>query len=181
MSVNNTSRKTSAYLSIGSNKGETVKNLCLAIQTLKKKQGVRLIKVSSFYKTAPQNYTDQDWFVNAALKIETTHSPEALLELLKEIEGRLDKDGKPFRFGPRIIDLDIIFFGNKIIKTDRLELPHPRMHERCFVLLPLCDIDKDLVHPVSGQTTGELLKQIETDDTQAVIPLDQEETREIFY
>ena len=115
------------------------------------------------------------------MKIETTHSPEALLELLKEIEGRLDKDGKPFRFGPRIIDLDIIFFGNKIIKTDRLELPHPRMHERCFVLLPLCDIDKDLVHPVSGQTTGELLKQIETDDTQAVIPLDQEETREIFY
>ncbi len=172
---------TTAYLSIGSNKGNKKENLSRAIQCLEKEDRIRVTGVSGFYRTAPQNYTDQDWFVNAALKVATLCGPEALLDLLKSIETVLDKDGKPFRFGPRVIDLDIIYFDTMELKTDRLELPHPRMHERCFVLKPLCDIAKDLAHPVLKLTTDELLQQIKTDEDQAVIPLAQEEPNEIFY
>jgi len=169
------------YLSIGSNKGHKAKNLSRAIECLEKEEGIQVEKVSGFYRTAPQNFTDQDWFVNAALKVQTTSTPEGLLDRLKAIESALDKDGKPFRFGPRVIDLDIIYFDNLVFKTERLELPHPRMHERCFVLRPLCDIAQGLVHPLLHQTADELLQQIETDKSQAVMPLDQEEISEIFY
>jgi 2-amino-4-hydroxy-6-hydroxymethyldihydropteridine diphosphokinase len=174
-----------AYLSIGSNKGNKAENLSRAVQCLEKEVQVSVKAVSGFYRTAPQNYTDQDWFVNAAVKVKTSCSPEALLDLLKDIEQFLDKDGKPFRFGPRIIDLDIIFYNDLVLKTKRLELPHPRMHERCFVLRPLSDISEDqvhpVVHPVLHLTPYELLQQIKTDENQAVMPLDQEETSEIFY
>ncbi|MDD9304748.1 MAG: 2-amino-4-hydroxy-6-hydroxymethyldihydropteridine diphosphokinase [Desulfobacter sp.] len=170
-----------AYLSIGSNRGNKLKNLSLAIQCLEKDKGFKVDQVSNFYKTAPQNYTDQDWFINAAVKIATLYTPKILLDQLKLIEKKLDKEGKPFRFGPRIIDLDIIYYSNLVIKTKDLELPHPRMHERCFVLKPLCDIGKTQIHPILGLGPDELLKQIQTDQAQAVIPLDQEEIREIFY
>ncbi len=170
-----------AYLSIGSNRGNKPENLSRAIRYLEKDEGIEVEKVSGFYKTAPQNFTDQDWFVNAALKVMTSYAPQTLLEKLKAIESILDKDGKPFRFGPRIIDLDIIYFDNLVLKTERLELPHPRMHERCFVLRPLCDIAQDLVHPLLDRTADELLQQIKTDESQAVNPLDEEEVREIFY
>ena len=170
-----------AYLSIGSNKGRKANNLDQAVACLRQEEKIRVDRVSGYYRTAPQNYTDQDWFVNGALKISTLFSPEALLDCLKALELHLDKDGKPFRFGPRIIDLDIIYYDNLVLKTETLELPHPRMHQRCFVLRPLCDIAKDLVHPLLNKTVDELLQQIETDESQAVIPLDQEETSEIFY
>lgn len=170
-----------AYLSIGSNKGDKKENLAKAIARLDQEADLRVKAVSLFYRTAPQNYTDQDWFVNAALKVETRHNPESLLDLLKVIEQALDSEGKPFRFGPRAIDLDIIYFDNVILKTDRLEIPHPRMHERCFVLRPMCDIGENSVHPILKQTPVELLQQIETLENQEVIPLDQEENHEIFY
>lgn len=170
-----------AFLSIGSNKGDKSDNLIQAIQRLDQEVDLRVKAVSRFYRTAPQNYTDQDWFVNAALRVETRRNPETLLDLLKEIEQTLDSEGKPFRFGPRTIDLDIIYFDSVILKTDRLEIPHPRMHERCFVLRPMCDIGEDAVHPIYKETPGELLKQIETLENQEVIPLDQEENHEIFY
>lgn len=164
-----------AYLSIGSNKGNKIGNLKRALDRLDKDKGICVDGVSAFYKTAPQNYTDQDWFVNAALKIKTLYSPGQLLDRLKIVEGELDKDGKPFRFGPRIIDLDIIYYGDRVVKTERLELPHPRAHQRCFVLKPLCDIARTKLHPTLNQTTDEMLKQIETDEGQAVIALAQEE------
>lgn len=172
-----------AYLSIGSNKGNKIENLARALNCLRSDEGIEVDAkgVSELYRTAPQNYTDQDWFVNGALKITTSHSPDILLDRLKAVEQELDKEGKPFRFGPRIIDLDIIYYDDRIMKSERLELPHPRMHERCFVLKPLCDIAVNKVHPVLNKTTDELLKQIETDESQAVIPLAQEEIREIFY
>ena len=175
-----TGTTTPAYLSIGSNMGDKLVNLSRAIRCLENRDDIHVEKVSGFYKTAPQNYVDQDWFVNAALKINTTLSPETLLTVLKEIEKEQDKDGKPFRFGPRKIDLDIIFYGNQVMATDTLEIPHPRMHERNFVLTPLCDLDSNLVHPVKKMTVGELLKNL-PNDNQAVIALDEEEIREIFY
>ena len=96
------------YLSIGSNIGDKKQNLKNAITRLHKLNKIEVIEVSSFYKTQPQNYTDQDWFVNAALKIKTLLDPQGLLAVLKAVEKELDRDGKPFRFGPRIIDLDIV-------------------------------------------------------------------------
>ncbi len=172
---------TPAYLSIGSNMGDKLANLCDAVKRLEKIDGISVAGISDFYKTAPQNFVDQDWFINAALKIYTDFSPEALLAVFKEIEKEQDRDGKPFRFGPRKIDLDIIFYGNTVMVTDTLEIPHPRMHERNFVLTPLCDLDPNLVHPVKKKTVSELLKHLPIDDSQAVIALDKEEIREIFY
>jgi len=161
-----------AYLSIGSNKGDKKENLNQAIDCLNSHKMVRVKAVSSFYRTQPQNFEDQDWFINAALKVETQVEPEALLEILKTIELSLDKEGKPFRFGPRIIDLDIIFFQNLVLKTDHLEIPHPRMQDRCFVLRPMCDIGADAIHPVFNKTPEQLLKKVETQQSQEVILLD---------
>ncbi len=163
-----------AYLSIGSNKGDKKKNLEGAIGLLQAHDKIDVKDVSQFYQTQPQNFTDQDWFVNAAVKIVTSLEAEDLLSALKDLEQFLDKDGKPFRFGPRIIDLDIIYYGNMIIKTERLELPHPRMHERCFVLIPMCDIGAHEIHPVLKESADELLKKIEKQESQEVILLDEE-------
>ncbi len=161
-----------AYLSIGSNKGDKKENLNLAIDCLEHHTLIRVLAVSSFYKTQPQNFEDQDWFVNAALKVETQAAPEELLEILKLIELSLDKEGKAFRFGPRMIDLDIIYYQNQIVKTKYLDIPHPRMQERCFVLRPLCDIGADTLHPVLDKTPEQLLKIIEKQTRQEVILLD---------
>ncbi len=163
-----------AYLSIGSNVGDKKKNLDDAISLLDRHDKIDVVAVSSFYKTQPQNYLDQDWFVNAALKIETKLKPEQLLAAIKNLEKNLDKNGKAFRFGPRIIDLDIIYYENLILKTDLLEIPHPRMHERCFVLTPICDIGAHEMHPVLKLRSDELLKKIEKTETQKVILLDKE-------
>jgi len=162
------------YLSIGSNVGNKKKNLENAIARMNSHGEIDVEKVSLFYKTEPQNYADQDWFVNAALKIKTILKPDALLNVLKTLEKDLDKDGKPFRFGPRIIDLDIVYYDDLILKTDCLEIPHPRMHERCFVLIPICDIGAQTIHPVLHLRSEELLKKLEKQETQKVILLDEE-------
>ena len=101
-----------AYLSIGSNIGEKSRHLDNAVTRLDRSDKIDVIKVSSFYKTQPQNYTDQEWFVNAALKIKTQLKPEKLLSTIKNLEKELDKEGKSFRFGPRVIDLDIIYYDD---------------------------------------------------------------------
>lgn len=162
------------YLSIGSNVGNKPDNLKRAISILDQESDIEVVETSSFYQTEPQNYTDQDWFVNAALKIKTGLHPEDLMAVLKNIENNLDKDGKPFRFGPRIIDLDIIYYDDLIFKTRHLEIPHPRMHERCFVLIPICDIGARTLHPILNVRSDELLKKIEKQETQKVILLDKE-------
>ncbi|MCF8092342.1 MAG: 2-amino-4-hydroxy-6-hydroxymethyldihydropteridine diphosphokinase [Desulfotignum sp.] len=171
-----------AFLSIGSNKGDKTANLHLAIACLDTHEQIQVSAVSKFYKTQPQNFSDQDWFVNAAVKICcSTADPLALLTMLKQIESCMDKQGKPFRFGPRKIDLDIIYFDDRVLKTDEIEIPHPRMHERHFVLRPMCDIDPGAIHPVFSMTTEALFRKIEKQKDQVVIPLDEEETGEVFY
>ena len=163
-----------AFISIGSNVGDKKKNLETAIECLDSDDRISVDSVSRFYRTQPQNFTDQDWFVNAALKIRTSLLPRELLGVLKQMESRIDKEGKPFRFGPRVIDLDIILYEDTVMKNDVLELPHPRMHERCFVLIPLCDIGAETIHPVLGLRSDELLKKIEKSEAQEVIPLEEE-------
>ena len=163
-----------AYLSIGSNIGDKKKNLNEAADLLNNHDKIEVLLVSSFYKTEPQNFIDQDWFVNAALKIKTVLNPEDLIAVIKNLEKDLDKDGKPFRFGPRIIDIDIVYYDNLVLKTRHLEIPHPRMHERCFVLIPICDIGAQTIHPVLNLRSDELLNKIKIQKTQKVILLDEE-------
>ena len=174
MNIKNKNWEHSVYLSIGSNIGDKKRNLDDVINLLDKHEEIEVISISSFYMTEPQNFKDQDWFLNAALKIKTGLGPEDLLVIFKQFEKTMDKDGKVFRFGPRTIDLDIIYYDDLVIKTETLEIPHPRMHERCFVLVPLCDIASEEIHPVFNLRSDELLRNIEQQKTQKVILLKEE-------
>lgn len=132
-----------AYLSLGSNIGDTRENILRAYDYLEKHQGIKILKKSSFYKTAPVGYEAQEDFLNAAILIETTLDPYELLEYCHKIEKKL-KRKRIIRWGPRTIDIDILLFDALTIDDDRLIIPHPRMHERAFVLEPLKELKKDI-------------------------------------
>ena len=151
-----------AYIGIGSNLGDKVKQCKKAISKILKVDHHQLLAKSSFFKTQPVGYTSQDWFVNAVIKIETDLEPFDLLRTLKTIESQLGRT-KTFRWGPRMIDLDILFFDDWEIKTEDLQIPHPNLSERQFVLVPLAEIDRNLLHPGLQKTIGELLEKIEGD------------------
>ncbi|MFZ0134134.1 MAG: 2-amino-4-hydroxy-6-hydroxymethyldihydropteridine diphosphokinase [Desulfobacterales bacterium] len=159
-----------AIISIGSNLGDKLENCRQAIASLRSLGQTSVSACSRFYKTAPVDYLDQDWFVNAAVKITTRLEAFRLLQALQEIQRRAGRRGDPVRFGPRIIDLDIIFFDAAVIETPELRIPHPRMHKRRFVLQPICDIDPAIIHPVLKKDIRMLLDQLE-DDAQGVEPL----------
>ena len=159
-----------AIISIGSNIGDKLANCKRAISALGGLEGIKDISCSQFYRTAPVDYLDQDWFVNAALQIKTTLAPKELLSALQLIQRQAGRLKDPIRFGPRIIDLDIIFYDSLIINSAELVIPHPRMHKRRFVLQPICDIDPAFVHPVFQKEIQTLLDQL-PDKTQSVEPL----------
>ncbi|MFO7753680.1 MAG: 2-amino-4-hydroxy-6-hydroxymethyldihydropteridine diphosphokinase [Desulfobacteraceae bacterium] len=165
-----------AYISMGSNMGDRAANLRRAADMLDQSGPVLFKDRSGFYMTEPVDYTDQEWFVNGVLKVETALDPFELLDLLKKIENAMGQFQKKIRFGPRIIDLDILYYSDRVIKNDILEIPHPRMHKRYFVLRPLYDIDRDVLHPVLKKTPGELLDNIKGKDreNQKIIPLREE-------
>ncbi len=131
------------YLALGSNMGDRVRNLSQAIEALKQKESVRWILASSFYESAPVGFEDQPDFINAVVKVETGLSPLELLAVTQAIESELGRE-KTVRWGPRIIDVDILLYGKEKICEERLVIPHPRMSERAFVLLPLGEIASDL-------------------------------------
>ena len=162
-------KKHIAYISIGSNIGNKIDQCYKAIVELTN-PNISILKAKScFYTTEPVDYTDQDWFVNSVVKIETHLDPEGLFQQLKRIETEAGRKGDTVRFGPRIIDLDILIYNNRIIDTPLLKIPHPRMHERRFVLKPFCDIDPDKVHPVLNRDMRYLLNTL-SDQGQRVIP-----------
>ncbi|MFH1981075.1 MAG: 2-amino-4-hydroxy-6-hydroxymethyldihydropteridine diphosphokinase [Pseudomonadota bacterium] len=158
------------FVAVGSNLGDKLANCREAVRRLTGQPDVRAVAASRFYRTAPVDYTDQDWFVNSAILIETRFSPHDLLDCLKAIEVALGRQAGGVRFGPRSIDLDIIFYERRTLVTERLEVPHPRMHKRRFVLQPICDIDPAFIHPVFNQTVRYLLDNID-DPEQGIIPL----------
>ena len=119
---------------------------------------------SSFYQTEPVDYTDQDWFVNGVVKIETRLDPSSLLKQVKQIEAAAGRTHHGFRFGPRVLDLDILIYDDLVLTTDNLVIPHPRMHKRRFVLQPFCDIDPGIKHPVLGGTMEDLLGELPRDE-----------------
>ena len=166
-----------AYLSIGSNLGEKYDNCIRAKEMVDGLHNTRVLAVSNFYRTEPVDFLDQAWFVNGALKIETSLDPVTLMGELKRIEGLMGQGEKEVRFGPRIIDLDIVLYGKEVIQTENLVIPHMRMHKRCFVLKPLCDIGAFVVHPTSGKTVEQLLNQIKNDPGQEVEVYTKGDTR----
>lgn len=157
-----------AYISIGSNIGNSLENCKKAISVLKNTCSIQLSRISKFYKTEPVDYTDQSWFINAVIEIRTSLEPEQLFKTLKSIEKKAGRDENGIRFGPRLLDLDILFFNDETLETPELVIPHPRMHKRRFVLKPICDINPDFVHPVLLKKMKDLLEGL-TDTGQEAI------------
>ncbi|SOC44800.1 2-amino-4-hydroxy-6-hydroxymethyldihydropteridine diphosphokinase [Ureibacillus acetophenoni] len=134
------------YLSLGTNIGDREYNLKLAVNMLNDREGIDIKAISSIYETAPVGYVNQPSFLNIALLIETSFSAQETLNVCQSIENELGRVRK-IRWGPRIIDLDILLFNNENIEVENLIVPHPRMFERAFVLVPLLEIAKEYVTP----------------------------------
>jgi 2-amino-4-hydroxy-6-hydroxymethyldihydropteridine diphosphokinase len=149
------------YLALGTNLGDRVENLRAALQMLL--PVVSRIKASPVYETPPWGFTDQPAFLNMVVQAESGLPPLELLGELKRIEVQLGRQPN-FRYGPRLIDLDILLYGQRVIELENLTIPHPRLPERAFVLVPLADLAPDLVHPVLGASITELLKNVERGD-----------------
>jgi 2-amino-4-hydroxy-6-hydroxymethyldihydropteridine diphosphokinase len=145
------------YLGLGSNMGNRQENLSKAISLLS--QRLQLGQVSSLYDTEPVGNINQPRFLNLVCQVYTRLAPEALLVLAKGIEIKLGRVPAKSN-NPRTMDIDILFYGDLIVKTEKLEIPHPRLSERAFVLAPLAEIAPDLVHPVNHRTIRELLETV---------------------
>jgi 2-amino-4-hydroxy-6-hydroxymethyldihydropteridine diphosphokinase len=145
------------YLSLGSNVGDRKANLRTAIAALAG-AGVRVLRVSSIYETQPVDYLEQPWFLNCVVEAETGLEPLALLHALRHIEARMGSK-KLIAKGPRLIDMDVLLYGAQTIDTAELQVPHPRMHLRRFVLVPLAEIAREFRHPTWSGNAGNLLAQ----------------------
>lgn len=147
------------YLSLGSNIGNRAENLQAAIASLAE-AGVRVRRLSSFYETEPVDYLEQAWFLNCVVEGETEVPAPELLRNLREIEARLGSK-KLVAKGPRLMDIDILLYGAEAIETPELQVPHPRMHLRRFVLVPLAEIAPETIHPGLKITAAQLLARTE--------------------
>ena len=147
------------YIGLGSNIGDAAANCRQALAALEGSEGVRLLGASALYRSEPLGVTDQAWFVNGIAAIETILEPLDLLAMLKDLERRLGRQPGA-RWGPRLIDLDLLLYGQRVLQSTILTVPHPLMHERRFVLEPLCALAPRLVHPRLASTMQQLLTRL---------------------
>lgn len=147
------------YISLGSNLGDRLANLRNAMTNISPK--VKAVAQSSIYETEPWGYSDQPSFLNQIIKANTDLAPFDLLAFFKEIEVSMGRQ-ETFRFGPRLIDLDILFYDDLVLNTPKLTIPHPRIIERAFVLIPLVEIAPDLYHPVFCKTIQQLTTGVDS-------------------
>lgn len=145
-----------AYLGLGSNIGNRELQLNEAIKILHAYQGIQVTQVSHIYETEPVGYTNQLKFLNLCIEIETELNPQSLLKCCLATEQQLHRK-REIRWGPRTLDVDILLFGDQIIEQDNLSVPHPRMKERSFVLIPLNDIATNQIEPISNKSIGQLV------------------------
>jgi 2-amino-4-hydroxy-6-hydroxymethyldihydropteridine diphosphokinase len=156
------------YLSLGANLGDRLANLRLALTRLQTL--ARLEEVSSLYETQPQGVSDQPLFLNALCRVSTGLEPQALLRFLKNVERETGRQPGGERWGPRPIDLDILLYDDRVLDAPELTVPHPRLAERAFVLVPLCELAPELRHPLLGKTMKELLASVGKKGVRKIAP-----------
>ncbi len=161
--IRGTEARVEAWLSLGANLGNPIRSVMSAVDLIAGIPETRMLACSSLYRTAPVGHRDQPPFVNAVVSIETSLAPYPLLDELHAIESSLGRKDRP-RWHEREIDIDILMFGGVKLKSDELSIPHGRMHERAFVLVPLNELAPDLVHPVSGRSVRSLLEGLPADE-----------------
>jgi 2-amino-4-hydroxy-6-hydroxymethyldihydropteridine diphosphokinase len=159
------------FLGLGSNIGDKQNNLRLATDELERTPGISVLKTSSFYKSAPWGYKDQDWFLNGVVEISTALSALELLRAVKDIETHMGRQPSPQQWGPRLIDIDILLYNQEIIQTPELTIPHPFLTERLFVLIPLLELDPDLRHPQTNVPLEYSLRKL--DQQGEIVPWSQ--------
>ncbi|MGB8957157.1 MAG: 2-amino-4-hydroxy-6-hydroxymethyldihydropteridine diphosphokinase [Tumebacillaceae bacterium] len=149
-----------AYLSLGSNMGDRHDNLNTAIRMLDAHHGIRVTRISPLYETKPVGYTDQPDFLNLCIELKTPLSAENLHKITSSTELELGRQ-RTMKWGPRTIDIDILLMDQQVMDTAELTLPHPRMTERAFVMLPLADIAGDILHPVTRKPVSVMANQVD--------------------
>lgn len=156
-----------AYLCLGANSKNRLTTVQQAVSLLSLAENIKLIRASALYETEPWGVKDQNWFLNMVVEIKTDLSAQDLLLKCLSIEKMLGRDrSREQRWGERPVDIDIIFYDNQIINTGILTVPHPRMHERAFVLVPLLELIPDFVHPVLKKSVSDLYDEL--DDVEEV-------------
>lgn len=150
------------YIGVGSNIGDKVGYVQQAFKLLSYTKGIKVITYSSLYETEPSGYKDQDWFINAVILVETQKTASSLYKECSRIETQLGRDRtrQAHQWGPRTIDLDILFYDDIIIATDELQVPHARVHERSCTLVPMKEIAPEFVHPVIGKTITQIYNDL---------------------
>lgn len=156
-----------AFLCLGTNMGNKLRNLQNAIAAMPPDLSVQ--KWSSVFETVPWGYSDQPEFFNQVVKVTTELDPHQLLFHVKWIETKLDRQ-PTFRYGPRSIDIDILFFDDLVLNTPKLVIPHPRLPERAFALVPMAELDPDFIHPQLHVTIAQMLKNVDASGVKMYIP-----------
>ena len=148
------------YIGIGSNLGNPYENCIKAVEAIREQPFCKMKALSPFYRTEPVGVEGQNWFINTVLSINTSLSPAETIDMMLSIERKMGRTRSGIRWESRIIDLDILLFGNEIINDKKLNVPHPRMHTRRFVMAPMTDIAPELIHPVLGKSMADILSDI---------------------
>lgn len=152
-------------LGFGSNVGNKIENIEKAYQLLELDVKIKIIKKSHFYHTSPVGYNEQELFINSVAEIESDYEPIELLTIIKAVEKTMGRERDVVRWGPRIIDIDILFFDSVSLKTKLLEIPHKEIVNRKFVMIPLLEIEPDFVYPPTGIPLKQYLENLKNKDT----------------